>query len=86
MYQGGTRDLGITPSVKKPGGCFAKTSSPAIFVEFDGLGHFSWSDLQGTAHDLISAYSLTFLEKYVRGASSANPTLNRAEVADLKVK
>jgi predicted dienelactone hydrolase len=57
MYQGGTRDLGITPSVKRPGGCFAKRSSPAIFVEFDRAGHFSWSDLQGTAHNLIEESS-----------------------------
>jgi predicted dienelactone hydrolase len=85
MYQGGTRDLGITPSVKKSGGCFAKTSSPAVLVEFEGAGHFAWSDLQGTAHDLIAEYSLAFLEKYVRGAET---DLNRKRdgVRELRVK
>ena len=86
MYQGGTRDLGITPSVRKPGGCFAKTSSPAIFVEFDGAGHFSWSDLQSGNHELISAYSLAFLDKYVRGILTADPAAKKPGVTDLAVK
>jgi predicted dienelactone hydrolase len=86
MYQGGTRDLGITPSVKRSGGCFAKTSSPAIFVEFQGAGHFSWSDLQPTAHDLIVEYSLAFLDKYVRGVSGADPAAKKPGVTELKVR
>jgi predicted dienelactone hydrolase len=86
MYQGGTRDLGITPSIKKPGGCLAKTSSPAIFVEFARAGHFSWSDLQVTAHDLIEEYSLAFLDKYVRGLSSATPSARKPGISDLQEK
>src|SRR6185369_3363802 len=75
MYQGGTRDIGITPSIKRPGGCFGKTSSPAIFIEFDAAGHFAWTDLQATAHDEITAYSVAFLDKYVRGVATANPAV-----------
>jgi len=45
MYQGGTKDLGITPSLKKSGGCYPKTPAPAYFVEFRGAGHFAWTDL-----------------------------------------
>jgi len=86
MYQGGTRDLGITPSVKRPGGCFAKTSSPEIFVEFDAAGHFAWTDLQSTAHDQIAAYSVGFLDKYVRGVSTADAAVKGPGVTIVRVK
>jgi predicted dienelactone hydrolase len=86
MYQGGTRDLGITPAVKKPGGCFSETSSPAYFVEFTGAGHLAWSDLRDEQHELITAYALAFLDKHVRGMPQANPSRTRPGVSDLKVK
>jgi predicted dienelactone hydrolase len=86
MYQGGTRDLGITPSIKKSGGCFLKNASPAIFVEFAGAGHFAWTDLQDASLDLIDQYSLAFVDRYVRGFGKANPTERKAGLADLKVK
>jgi pimeloyl-ACP methyl ester carboxylesterase len=86
MYQGGTRDFGITPSVKKAGGCYAKTSSPATFVEFEGAGHFAWTNVQAAQHDIITRYSLAFLDKNVRGTSAASVTSRQAGVTDLKTK
>jgi predicted dienelactone hydrolase len=86
MYQGGTRDIGITPSVKKSGGCFAKNASPAIFVEFEGAGHFAWTDLTDPQHGPITHYSLAFLDKYVRGTSVNDLTAREAGVVDLKAK
>jgi predicted dienelactone hydrolase len=86
MYQGGTRDLGVTPSIRKSDGCFAKTSGPAIFVEFNGAGHFAWTDVQDTAQDLITEYSLEFLDRYVRNDNRASPTERVAGVSDLRVK
>jgi predicted dienelactone hydrolase len=86
MYQGGTRDRGITPTVKQRGGCFDKTSSPAVFVEFDGAGHFAWSEVVNQQRDAIVKYSVDFLDRYVRGVRSANPTARMAGVTDLKVK
>jgi len=86
MYQGGTRDLGITPSIRKNGGCFAKMGPRSIFVEFQGAGHFAWSDLQDRAQDLISDYTIEFLDKYLQGSSRANPGQRVAGVADLRVK
>ncbi len=44
MYQGGTRDIGITPTIKNLRGALSKTSSPADFVEFDKLGHLGWTN------------------------------------------
>lgn len=85
MYQGGTRDFGITPSVKKPGGCYDKTSSPAFFVEFQDAGHFAWTDARTEHHDLVIKYSVAFLDKYVRGRVTA-PGVRRPGVSDIRSK
>lgn len=62
MYQGGTRDTGITPMVKKKHGAYDKTSSPAYFVEFDKTGHFGWTDLSQASQTRVVKYSLWFLD------------------------
>ena len=38
MYQGGTRDFGITPVVGRPGGAYDLTAAPAYFVDFEKAG------------------------------------------------
>jgi predicted dienelactone hydrolase len=68
MYQGGTRDLGITPSVAKPGGGYDQSPAPKYFVEFDRAGHLAWSDFPSEAHADIVAYARAFLDRYVKGA------------------
>jgi predicted dienelactone hydrolase len=45
MYQGGTRDFGVTPTIKRFSGAYDLSSSPKYYVEFDGAGHFAWTDL-----------------------------------------
>jgi predicted dienelactone hydrolase len=88
MYQGGTRDFGITPTVRRPGGAFSKTSSPAYFVEFDKVGHFSFCDLNRDkqADELINHYAVAFLNKYVKGDPEADPGAKLKGVAELDVK
>lgn len=88
MYQGGTRDLGITPFLKKPGGAFSQTPAPVCFVEFDKAGHFSFSNLNKdkTQEDLISHYSLAFLNKYLKSDTSAKPELKLDGVSELETK
>jgi dienelactone hydrolase len=86
MYQTASLDLAVTRWVKKAGGCFDKTSSPSIFLEFPLVGHFAWTDLPSLAHELIVEYSVAFLDKYVRGVTSKDPTLKKAGVLELKVK
>jgi predicted dienelactone hydrolase len=68
MYQGGTTDLGETPFVKRPGGAYDLSSSPKYFVEFDGAGHFAWTDLNKKYQDLIDAYSVAFFDRYLSAA------------------
>jgi hypothetical protein len=67
MYQGGTRDYGITPFVNKGDGAYDQTPAPKYFVDFDGAGHFAWTNLRGTYHTAIIDYSLAFLDRYLKG-------------------
>jgi predicted dienelactone hydrolase len=76
MYQGGTWDYGITPTVSRAGGSYDLTPAPKYFVEFASAGHFVWTDLRATDHDGIVAYSLAFLDRYVKG-EKAEPQLLR---------
>ncbi len=70
MYQGGTRDYGITPSIKRKDGMYDQTPSPKFFVEFARTGHFGFSDLTGP-HDRINDYAFAFFDKYLLGRDSA---------------
>lgn len=89
MYQGGTRDMGVTPFVKKPGGCYDTSPSPAYFVEFKGAGHFSFSDMVGSdVHPDINYYSIAFLDTYVKGDREAAQKLSNQlpDVTDMRAK
>jgi len=88
MYQGGTRDFGITPTVKRDGGAFDKTSSPTELVEFGEMGHFGWTGLNRNSSqvDLINHYVLSFLDKYVKGSTDAKPEEKLEGVVLLQVK
>jgi predicted dienelactone hydrolase len=80
MYQGGTLDFGITPALHKAMGAYDQSPMPKYYVELTGAGHFAWTDLRRTFHDPIVAYSLAFLDRYVRG-SAASRLLTQATSA-----
>lgn len=90
MYQGGTRDFGITPFVKRSGGAYDATPSPCVFVEFDGAGHMAWTDLKPDHHDSITRYTLAFLAKHLQHETDPKTTTDlgakRADVAELRAK
>ena len=67
VYQGGTRDSGITPFVNKGDGAYDQTPSPKIYMELDGAGHFAWTDMRPTYHATINSYSLAFFDYYLKG-------------------
>lgn len=67
MYQGGTRDLGETPMVKKTGGAYDQSAKPKYFIELDGAGHFAWTNLNHTYIPTINAYSVAFFNAYLKG-------------------
>ncbi len=72
MFQGGTKDLGITPSIKRKGGAFEQANSPAYFVEFQNGSHFSWTNFKrnNSLDEPIEKYSVAFLNKYLKGKDS----------------
>ena len=86
MYQGGTRDFGVTPSVKKSGGCFDKAEAPAYFVEFAKAGHLAWADFKTDHQDSVTAYSIAFFDEYLAGKSGSGLTTRRSDVSALKAK
>ena len=88
MYQGGSKDLGITPSIARTNGAYDKTFSPAYFVDFDRFDHFSWTDFNRDVNEqnLINYYTLAFLDKYVKGNAQAKPDTKLPGVISLRVK
>ncbi len=86
MYQGGTRDFGVTPSVKKSGGCFDKTEAPAYFVEFAKAGHLAWTDFKTDYQESITAYSIAFFDRFLAGTGRGDLSTRRSDVSALKAK
>jgi predicted dienelactone hydrolase len=85
MYQGGTLDKGITPSLQKEGGVYDRSPAPKYFVNLTGANHFSWTNLRPAAHRLILDYSIAFLDHYVRGEPSGEAlTTAKRGVAELR--
>lgn len=75
MYQGGTKDWGITPFLLGKHGAYTNTPSPAVLVELQDANHFTWSGLNDdpVKAQLIDYYCVAFLNKYVKGDASARP-------------
>ncbi len=86
QYQGGTRDKGITPSIMRENGCYDQTPSPAMFVEFEGAGHFSWTDLQKKSHDSMVFYTVAFFERYLLDKENSALKAPREDVSELRTK
>jgi pimeloyl-ACP methyl ester carboxylesterase len=85
-YQGGTLDIGLTPIVSQPGGCYDATRPPAMFVEFRGAGHLAWTDLVPTDHADMIFYARAFFDAWLRGRPQDMLRIRRAGVADLRSK
>jgi pimeloyl-ACP methyl ester carboxylesterase len=67
MYQTGTLDFGIGPSLTRVAGGYDASPAPKYLVEFRGYGHFAWTNLRTDSHEPIADYSVAFLDHYVRG-------------------
>jgi dienelactone hydrolase len=78
MYQTGTADIGIVGSVNREGGAFARTSSPTYLVIFEKAGHLAWTGLSRDEQirSSISAYCVSFLDKYLRKEKPGTSTLD----------
>lgn len=91
MYQGGTRDNGITPSLLGADGAFARTAKPAALVSFEEVGHFSFSNFNRDREidARIADYTLSFIDHYLNSPDK-EPALYKhdkgAGVALLEIK
>jgi predicted dienelactone hydrolase len=85
MFQGGTADEGVTPFVTRRGGAYDSAPAPKYLVVFSGATHAAWGDRRNQSHADIMAYSLAFLDRYVRDRP-ATPVLTSARpgVASLR--
>ena len=85
MFQGGTADDGVTPFVTRRGGAYDSAPAPKYLVVFSGATHEAWGDRRKASHDDIVAYSIAFLDRYVRDRAPS-PTLTsiRSGVAALR--
>lgn len=86
MYQGGTRDFGVTPSVKRRGGAFEQSRAPAVFVELDGAGHFAWTDFNRQFNESIERYMSEFFAVHLRGRAAPPDLRRRRDVAQVLMK
>jgi predicted dienelactone hydrolase len=66
MFQGGTRDFGVTPAIDRVGGGFDLSPAPKYLVEFEGATHFAWTNLGVIAREQIVTYSVAFMNRYVK--------------------
>jgi predicted dienelactone hydrolase len=73
MYQGGTRDQQISPVVRQAGGVYDRSSSPKYYVEFEGAGHFAWTNFNPRFQQVISQYGVAFFNRYLKGMSNPDP-------------
>ncbi|HXX85077.1 MAG TPA: alpha/beta fold hydrolase [Casimicrobiaceae bacterium] len=79
MYQSGTWDLGVKPTMHKAMASYDQSPSPKYYVEFDKVGHFAWADIgRASAREGIVGYSVWFLDHYVN-AAPADRRLTQAE-------
>jgi predicted dienelactone hydrolase len=73
MYQGGSSDIAVTPTVARPGGGYDLTSAPKCFVEFAMAGHMAWTSADPIHHGLMERYALAFFDRYLKGVTSPDP-------------
>lgn len=73
MYQGGTLDFGVTPTVRRQNGAYEHSSTPKYYIEFEGAGHFAWTNINKKYQELIDIYTVAFFDRYVKGKTDPDP-------------
>lgn len=86
MYQGGTADLTITPSLRRPAGAYDKTPAPVYFVELKQASHLAWTDLVPKVQATVVHYAIAFFDAQLRGAAPAPLRERFGDAADVRWK
>lgn len=55
LYQGGTLDLPLTPSLRAPDGIYALSRKPKYYLEWKNAGHLAWTNAECGLRTDISA-------------------------------
>jgi dienelactone hydrolase len=97
MYQGGTRDFGITPKLAQAGGAYDTSNPPKFFVKFQNAGHFGFTIMTCLQYGstascneraplarLINEYGIAFFDRYLKGRTGAILDRPNAQLADLR--
>ena len=74
MYQGGSKDVFLTPLMLKENGVYDQTPAPAYLVDFDGAGHLAWTGFNHNdkQKEQIDFYSLKFFDWYLKAPQIKN--------------
>jgi len=85
LYQGGTRDNGITPELIEVGGTFDQTSPAKYLQVFDLAGHSAWTDsiLGDRFHDEMSYYIGSFFDASLKDGNKKKLTQRKSRVSTL---
>ena len=97
MYQGGTRDFGITPTIKKKGGAYDSSNAPKFFEELEAAGHFDWTNkicfpygsvqacnLESSMARTINEYGIAFFDHYLKGKNEPILDHSNTELAEYR--
>lgn len=99
MFQGGTNDILITPSIQKSNGGYDQANPPKFFLEIRNAGHMDWSNsvcrkyntfddcvVSNEAAGAITAYGIAFFNRYLKNDADAEIQLGMKDpaVTDLR--
>ena len=85
LYQGGTRDAGVTPELIEAGGTFDQASPAKYLQVFDRAGHGAWTDslLGDRFHGQMSYYLTSFFDAYMKDGSKADLEVKKSRVSSM---
>ncbi|MDB4917140.1 MAG: hypothetical protein JWM95_4784 [Gemmatimonadetes bacterium] len=84
MFQGGTLDVGITSALEREGGAYDSMRDAKYLVVFRNAGHLTWGGRANDTHDDIVAYSIAFLDRYVKGLPATATLTDAGELAQFR--
>jgi pimeloyl-ACP methyl ester carboxylesterase len=82
MFQTGSNDFVIGPTLLNPGGGYEKVTAKKYMVVLNGAGHFAWTELNPTYQKTIAAYAVAFFNRELRGLPA--PLLNKEANGQVK--